>query len=61
MEAFKLLEKLSYYDESDIEVVTINDAVFALKSLVKEIKDCINEQKPLEEILLDIKTLINGK
>jgi hypothetical protein len=61
MEAFKLLEKLSYYDDADIEVVTINDAIFALKSLVKEIKDCMKEDKPLEEVLLNIKTIINGK
>jgi len=61
MEAFKLLEKLSYYDESDIEVITINDAIFALKSLVKEIKDCIKEGETSEDIILNIKTIINGK
>jgi hypothetical protein len=61
MEAFKLLEKLSYYDDADIEVVSINDATYALKSLISEIKEIMNSQGTPEEVLINIKKFINGR
>ncbi len=57
MEAFKTLERLSYYDESDVEAVSFIDALYAMKLLVKELKDVVDNAQDINEIKNFLKTI----
>jgi Zn ribbon nucleic-acid-binding protein len=51
MESFKLIETLSYYNEDDIEVVSLIDAVHCMKELLKEIKGKIEVSEDKTQII----------
>lgn len=51
MEAFTLIEKLSYWDEEDIEVVTLNDAIHCMKVLMEELNSHSKDTDKLIKLL----------
>lgn len=54
----KLLEELSYYDDDDIEVITVNDVIYAFNEIKNKLDDEFHKEQNKEDLIKSLKNIL---
>ena len=54
----KLIEQLSFYDDDDIEVVSVTDVLFAFNEIKNLIDEKLHKEFTKDELIDELKTIL---